>query len=301
MTLSGPSKSGKSFLLINLALCLANGILWLGYKCTKCKVLYINFEIDPASCCARFQKVAEALGKVPGHDNLKIWNLRGYNTPIEELIPQLITGIGKNLFDAVIIDPLYKMFQSRAIKFDENSAASLALLFCELDRVIEECGCAIIMAGHYSKGLQGAKNCIDRTSGSGVFGRDPDAILAMSELEKTDAGYRLESVLREFPSTVKISLLWKYPLHEIDATLDGEPLKGSVGRRKTCTGDDLLDAFTELDTGAGVPIKKLCEILKCSLITIKRRIKELDKADINEAGLCVKGSMVVANIQNGSE
>ena len=161
MSFSGPSKAGKSFALINLALSLARGIDWLGFPCKQSRVLYVNFEIDRPSCWKRFETVADARKIPPCHENLKIWNLRGHNAPIEDLIPKLIERIGQNQFDAVIIDPLYKMYQSRQFRnFDENSAANLAYLFCEFDRVIRDCGCALFWAGHYSKGMQGGKNLL---------------------------------------------------------------------------------------------------------------------------------------------
>ncbi|MBQ7649588.1 MAG: hypothetical protein IJS15_01440, partial [Victivallales bacterium] len=39
---------------------------------------------------------------------------------------------------------------------------------------------------HHSKGTQGDKKAMDRASGSGVFARDPDALLDMIELEVDD-------------------------------------------------------------------------------------------------------------------
>ena len=60
--------------------------------------------------------------------------------------------------------------------------------FCnQFDRVCSELGAAVIYCHHHSKGYQGQKRSMDRASGSGVFARDPDALLDMVELEMTDA------------------------------------------------------------------------------------------------------------------
>ena len=60
--------------------------------------------------------------------------------------------------------------------------------FCnQFDLVCRELGCAVIYCHHHSKGAQGGKRSMDRASGSGVFARDPDAMLDMTELEPTDA------------------------------------------------------------------------------------------------------------------
>lgn len=42
MLLAGPSKAGKSFAMIELAIAIAKGVPWMGYPCTKGRVLYVN-------------------------------------------------------------------------------------------------------------------------------------------------------------------------------------------------------------------------------------------------------------------
>lgn len=53
-------------------------------------------------------------------------------------------------------------------------------------KVCNELGCAVIYCHHHSKGSQGGKRSMDRASGSGVFARDPDAMLDLIELDVTD-------------------------------------------------------------------------------------------------------------------
>ena len=59
--------------------------------------------------------------------------------------------------------------------------------FCnQFDKVCTELGTAVIYCHHHSKGAQGGKRSMDRASGSGVFARDPDALLDLIELEVSD-------------------------------------------------------------------------------------------------------------------
>jgi len=59
--------------------------------------------------------------------------------------------------------------------------------FCnQFDRVCAELGAAVVYCHHHSKGDQGQKRASDRASGSGVFARDPDALIDMIELEVTE-------------------------------------------------------------------------------------------------------------------
>ena len=68
MMISGASKSGKSFLLMELAIALVEGTKWLGFQCKKSKVLYVNLEIDPASVTHRLIEIYKALEMEPKHE-----------------------------------------------------------------------------------------------------------------------------------------------------------------------------------------------------------------------------------------
>ena len=184
MLLAGPSKAGKSFALIELCISIAEGQPWLGrFKCAQGRVLYINLELDRASCLHRFKDVYTALGLAPSNvANIDLWNLRGASVPMDKLAPKLIRRAQKKNYIAVVLDPIYKV-----ITGDENSADQMARFCNQFDLVCRELGCAVIYCHHHSKGAQGGKRSMDRASGSGVFARDPDAMLDMTELEPTDA------------------------------------------------------------------------------------------------------------------
>lgn len=182
MLIAGPSKAGKSFLQIEMCIAIAEGRSWLGWGCTRGRVMYVNLELDRASCLHRFQDVYDALGWEPRNlRNIDIWNLRGKSVPMDKLAPKLIRRAAKKEYIAIVIDPIYKV-----ITGDENSADQMANFCNQFDKVCTELGCAVIYCHHHSKGAQGGKRSMDRASGSGVFARDPDALLDLIELETTD-------------------------------------------------------------------------------------------------------------------
>lgn len=200
MLIAGPSKAGKSFLLIQLCISLAEGRPWLGWPCAQGKVLYVNLELDRASCLHRFRDVYQALHWEPrALKNLDIWNLRGKAVPMDKLAPKLIRRASKRGYMAIVIDPIYKV-----ITGDENSADQMANFCNQFDLICSELGCAVIYCHHHSKGAQGGKRSMDRASGSGVFARDPDAMLDLIELEPTEGLIKQEQnkaacrVCREF-------------------------------------------------------------------------------------------------------
>lgn len=68
---------------------------------------------------------------------------------------------------------------------------------------------------------------MDRASGSGVFARDPDAMLDLAPLEVPEderrrvgdcSPWRLTATLREFATPEPIDLLFRYPRHLLDAS-----------------------------------------------------------------------------------
>ncbi len=185
MLIAGPSKAGKSFSLMQLSIAIAEGRQWMGFNCTQGKVLYVNLELDEKSAKMRFIEIYNRLGQ--GHEhvsNIDVWNLRGKTSPMDKLAPKLIRRAQKENYIAVIIDPIYKVLTG-----DENSAHEMANFTNQFDKIATELGCAVIYCHHHSKGSQGGKNSMDRSSGSGVFARDPDAILDLIELPVTEDRY----------------------------------------------------------------------------------------------------------------
>ena len=81
--------------------------------------------------------------------------------------------------DVVIVDPIYKVLTG-----DENSAEQMARFCNEFDKLCTQLNASTIYCHHHSKGaMDKYDNAMDRSSGSGVFARDPDAILTMTQLD----------------------------------------------------------------------------------------------------------------------
>lgn len=246
MLLAGPSKAGKSFALIELCISIAEGVKWLqSFQCAQGRVLYVNLELDRASCLHRFKDVYRAMLLNPANTkNIDIWNLRGKAIPMDKLAPKLIRRAQKKDYTAVVIDPIYKI-----ITGDENSADQMAHFCNQFDKVADEMKCAVIYCHHHSKGGQGMKRSIDRSSGSGVFARDPDAILDMIPLVTSDdrtpadkeadkaagivsrpTAFRITGTLREFPAFDPVNVWFAYPVHKLDDSglLQFAPEEGSL-------------------------------------------------------------------------
>lgn len=109
MILTGPSKSCKTALAVQLAISVAEGCSWLENKCLQREVLYLNFSSTVDTILNRFYEAYAALEIEPANiHNLTIKNLRGdmniYNERklIEEMSPMILT----NRYRLVIIDSI---------------------------------------------------------------------------------------------------------------------------------------------------------------------------------------------------
>jgi len=230
MLVAGPSKAGKSYTLIELCCAVAEGKKWLGFNCTKGKIMYVNLELDRASCLHRFKDVYTALGWEPNNiSNIDIWNLRGKSVPMDKLAPKLIRRACKKNYIAIVIDPIYKV-----ITGDENSADQMANFCNQFDKVCTELGCAVIYCHHHSKGSQGGKRSMDRASGSGVFARDPDALLDLIELELTEKLLKQE----ENKAICKVCEQW---LERFKVNIDEE-----LSQDDLCSSNAMLEACDKL-------------------------------------------------------
>ncbi len=228
MMFSGDSKGGKTFGLIELAVCIVNGKKWLGnFSCVSGNVLYINLEVMESSFRKRVQEVQKAMGI---HDPVKfdICNLRGKwkkkePLTLEALVPTIERKCRYKHYDAVIVDPIYKVNGG-----SENDADSIKKLCDAIDRIAET-GATVIFVHHHTKGAQSSKKAMDRGSGSSVFARDVDTLVDMTELQvpeemedydkKRDGiPCRLEFVLRDFEPIDPVNVWFKYPIHLPDTT-----------------------------------------------------------------------------------
>ena len=306
MLISGSSKAGKSFLLMELAIALAEGRKWLGFQCRKSKVIYVNLEIDPASCINRFSEIYKTLKLTPTHSqDIIIWNLRGHAVPLDKLVPKLLRRIANQHIDAVIIDPIYKV-----ITGDENNASEMGQFCNQFDKICSTAGCSTIYCHHHSKGAQGFKRAMDRASGSGVFARDPDAQLDMIQLETSEefmtenadnlnsTAWRLECSLREFPNFKPRNFWFEYPIHRIDdagilASLysEGDPknnLAKSGKRNQTpeMRREEFDRAFDINKRADGTCLASaIAEYLDMAERTVRDRVKEFGDAYTTQKGV----------------
>ena len=217
--LGAESKAGKTWWMLQKALCVASGVPFLGHKTTQGLVLYCNFELRPWAFSRRVKRVAEALGMVDGQGRqitppLFIgWNLRGKCYDINKVCAVAEERLNKlpgMKLAAIVVDPLYKSYGGK----EENSATDMAAVLEAMEAFSEKFNAAIFISSHFAKGDSAGKAQIDRISGSGVIARDPDSIMTLSKLKDEKSCFVWESTLRNMacpePRVVEFTFpIWK--------------------------------------------------------------------------------------------
>ena len=230
------SKSFKSWLALQIAICTASGIPFLDRKTTQTKTLVLNFELKPSSIKKRLRSIAHRLKC--GQKNLHIWNLR--NRPITSaFFESLIRTIKEQGFGLVILDPLYSMYGVSECDNVENSNPKMTELLSTIRATCEEVGAAVLIVHHHAKGDSAAKASIDRASGAGALGRFPDSVLSLIPHQSPNA-YVVEIDFRDFPPCDPFVIRREFSIMVLDEDLDPASKKTAKPANTKVTPEDVL-------------------------------------------------------------
>lgn len=288
MMLTGPPKAGKSWAMVQLAYAIASGGSWLGFKCREGTVAYVDTELDKNSLANRMNKVRERMGLKNARGNMEMVSLRGTDDDLESVVNSIIAHYDTPP-SMTIIDSIYTLESG-----DENSAGDMRSMLKEIGR-LASWGTAVVFAHHHAKGNGGAKNVIDRGSGSGVFGRFVDAMVDLMPLELDDdqeqtvgeqfgdtaVPMRMSFVLREFADPGDREIVFSFPTLELVDGLSGAPEKGSFesGRVKSkrTRREKSRETWTKRDMAIGRAVNRCQEE---HLVPTRKAV--LERLDIDE-------------------
>lgn len=214
---SAASKARKTWVLADLAASVVTGSKWFDrLKCNKGKVLYLNMELPEFFMANRVRMILEKKGLTLEKGMFHVINLRGFAAHLQELRPKIEHAIeSMEGLTLILLDPTYKLMPGG----DESGTSDTSLLLNEMERLAVKSGALVAFASHFSKGNQAFKSAIDRSSGSGVFARDPDSIIVMTEHKAADA-LTVDMILRNHTPVDSFVIKWDMPIFTVDKELD---------------------------------------------------------------------------------
>ncbi len=203
-------KTGKTWLMIQLAISLALGRDWLGKKVAQKKVLVVDNELHPSELTWRYQKVADAMG-VSFEDlegKLYLWSQRGNLKSITDLADYFLE-LQQRGIEVILLDAFYRAMPAEA---EENSNNAMTQIYNTIDNYAQKLNTAFILVHHTTKGKQREKATTDVGSGAGSIARASDAHLTLLP-HPTDPGViEVRGVARSFAPLDPFQIKQDFPL-----------------------------------------------------------------------------------------
>lgn len=225
--LVAPPKMKKSFMFLQLGISLSTGMEILGHDIPeKCRVLLVQYEIQPKYFHRRVQFISRAMGIEMADigDRLLIVNARGKGV----IIDQVSALARQHNVDVIMLDPLYKIFEG-----DENSNQDMAAALATFDKMVEETGAALFYVHHDCKGNAGDRNNTDRGAGGGVQSRDYDSSIILSKHNEHNGAIVVSMPVRNYPELEEFTAVWDDGCFRRDDTIPAvKETTRSKGRKK---------------------------------------------------------------------
>jgi hypothetical protein len=275
LLVGGHSKSWKSWAMLDLLFCIANGLPWLIFQTVRGLVLHIDLELLSADVKRRFRLIQQSYGE-GSFENLRLVSLRGQPFGIGDL-SNLVPKLKNEAWSLIFLDPTYRLHAGHN-ESDPGVITDLLNKCLALGTSLET---ALALLQHFSKGNQAEKEAIERFSGTSVWGRYPDALLTFTQHEDEDS-FTVQSTLRSFAPIEDFVVHWDYPRFRVAPELDPERLRHpKAGRPKLNTAEHLASlihaeesiSYTDLYRRA----QKLCQMKKR---TFDRRLGEAKRQNL---------------------
>ena len=213
--IAGPSKFGKSLLVLNLAKSLVTGDQFLTrHPVRRASVLYLQTEMGASAVKKRLGQMALLSDRFwirnvqPGELKLNTARKGDYGRRAEtghrEAIMSLVNDLREREVDVLIVDPLYELLDGSEV--DEFAMKSL---FECLKGIARYTPCAVVCVHHTKKRREGDWKGPELASGHNVLTRSPDALLTAIEHPREDGSrrYQLNYTLRHAAAPRPVELI----------------------------------------------------------------------------------------------
>ena len=212
---AGPSKFGKSILVMNLAKSLVTGDEFLTrHPVKRASVLYLQTEMGASAVKKRLGQMALLSDRLwirnvePGELKLNTARKGNYGRRTEtghrESILSLVKDLREREVEVLIVDPLYELLDGSEV--DEFAMKSL---FECLKGIARYTPCAVVAVHHTKKRREGDWQGPELASGHNVLTRAPDALLTTIEHPREDGSrrYQLTYTLRHAAAPRPVELI----------------------------------------------------------------------------------------------
>jgi hypothetical protein len=172
---------GKTWAVLELALCVARGEPWYGFATRQTRVGILQLELPLYFVQQRLREVAG--DRTDGLDSISVLarpDLQGAVNLLDTMHRDgIATWCRERQLGMLVIDALSRVHQE-----DENSSKELGRVLAEFDRLREEASCAVVPVHHEPKAKEGRNGSsrddhLDAARGSSRLQSDPQTLLRL--------------------------------------------------------------------------------------------------------------------------
>jgi len=194
LTIVGPPKIGKTFLIFDLAIAIATGTQFLGTEIRERKsVLILSAEGGYFPNRDRVKHLSKEIGS-DNLDNVAYIPSSGLDLEDDSDVMELIDLIKQEGFQVLIIDPFIRVHHA-----DENSASGMSDVFSKIRQIMDETKVALILVHHTGK------NEYNGARGSSVIASEYDSCLTLRE---TNSGVQAIFDMRHVETPDNMNLMF---------------------------------------------------------------------------------------------
>ena len=219
----GQSKAGKSFLAMQLAVCIALGAPFLGRNTTQESVYVANLEVSAKQYKKRFRRICRALNASPHDfkDRLFFDNMKGESASWRGCLKKCKERGCK----VAIIDPFYQIFKGDEVNAEDCKGA------IEAQKLFQRENITLGVVYHSPKGFSGDRQLIDMISGSAVLARFPESIIGLLNHGKDEKCRVLKCILRNYAPPDDVTIRYEggqfVVCDDIDAVVESQDRRAS--------------------------------------------------------------------------
>ena len=205
----GQSKVGKSFFVLQMAISIAAGRLFLGRATTKQRVYIANLEVSARQYKQRLRKILEGLQIAPEtlSGQLFIDNLKGGSAEWE-MVRQRAKQYAA---EVVFIDPFYQIFDG-----SETDDLACKAAVEEMKKFLRD-SISLGIVFHAPKGFSGDRQLIDSISGSSILARFPESVIGLLNHAIGGNARVVDAVLRNYPQPEMQTVRFDSGIFVVDA------------------------------------------------------------------------------------
>ncbi len=267
MNVIAAPKTGKTWLMMQLAVSIALGKPWLGRAVTQKKILVIDNELHPGELNWRYQEVCKAMNVslAETEGQLFLWPQRGKLKSLEEIGTRM-KELQNLEVEVVLLDAFYRAIPAGV---DENSNTEIMQLYNQIDHYAKELNSAFILVHHTTKGSQKEKSVTDIGAGAGSQSRAADTHLILLPTDEKNV-VEVKGVPRSFEPVEDFKIRRHFPLWQLE-----EPQTASAGAQPKPAQADMTLLYLQNLGGTARQCALIEEMTKdgrYSKSTAKRRI-----------------------------